>query len=67
MRSLEELLTRFNLIIINEEGVPIRRLLEKIFIIDLIITSFNIRDIIIWCILGISYLSILDYEFIVVS
>ena len=46
-RFFEELLTRFNLVVINEEGVPIRRLLEKIFIIDLTITSLNIGDIII--------------------
>ena len=38
-RSLEALLTKFSLIIINEEGVLIKRLLEKIFIIDLTIIS----------------------------
>ena len=46
-RLLEALLTKFNLIIINEENMLIRRLLEKIFIIDLAITTPNIRDIII--------------------
>ena len=47
--------------------MPIRRLLEKVFIIDLTITSPSIGDIMIWCILGISYLSMSDYELIVVS
>ena len=46
-RSLEALLTKFNLIIINEEGVLIRRLLEKIFIIDLAIIAPSMKDIII--------------------
>ena len=66
-RFFEKLLNRFNLIIINEEGVPIKRLLEKIFIIDLTITSSSIKDTIIQCILRISYLSMLDYEFIIVN
>ena len=46
-RPFEALLTKFNLIIINEKGVLIRRLLEKIFIIDLAITLPNIGDTII--------------------
>ena len=46
-RPLEALLTKFNLIIINEEGILIKRLSEKIFIIDLAIIALNIEDIII--------------------
>ena len=44
-----------------------RRSLEKLFIIDLIITSPNIKNTIIWYILRINYLSILNYELIIVS
>ena len=44
-RSLEALLTKFNLIVINEEGVLIRRLLKKVFIIDLAIIAPSIGDI----------------------
>ena len=46
-RLLEALLTKFNLIIINEKGMLIKRLLKKIFIIDLAIIAPNMRDIII--------------------
>ena len=46
-KPLEELLIRFNLIVINDERIPIRRLSEKVSIIDLIITSPSIGDIII--------------------
>ena len=46
-RLLEALLTKFNLIVINEEGMPIRRSLEKIFIIDLAIIAPSIGDTII--------------------
>ena len=66
-RLLEALLTKFNLIVINEEGVPTRRSLEKVFIIDLAITAPSIGDIIIWYILGRSYSSMSDYELIVMS
>ena len=45
----------------------IRRLLEKIFIIDLAITAPSIKDTIIQCILRKSYLSISDYELIIMS
>ena len=47
-RPLEALLTKFNLIIINEESILTKRLLEKVFIIDLAIIASNIRDTIIW-------------------
>ena len=43
-RPLEALLTKFNLIIINEKGILIRRLLEKVSIIDLVITAPNIKN-----------------------
>ena len=46
-RPLETLLTKFNLIIINEKGILIRRSSEKVFIIDLAITAPSIRDIMI--------------------
>ena len=46
-RLLEALLTKFNLIIINEKNVLIKRSLKKIFIIDLAIIAPNIGDIII--------------------
>ena len=46
IKILEALLTKFNLIIINEERVLTRRLLKKIFIINLIVTSPDIKDII---------------------
>ena len=46
-RSFEALLTKFNLIVINEEGMLIKRLLKKIFIIDLTIITPNIGDIMI--------------------
>ena len=42
----------------------IRRLLEKIFIIDLVIISPSMGDTMIWCILGRNYLLISDYELI---
>ena len=67
VKALEALLTKFNLIIVNEEGVPTRRLLEKIFIINLVVTSPGIKDIITWYILEREFLSILDHELIVVS
>ena len=54
-RPLEALLTKFNLIIIHEEGMPIRRLSEKVFIIDLAIISPSMGDI------------ISDYELIIIS
>ena len=44
-----------------------RRLLEKIFIIDLVVISPGIKNIITWCILEKKFLSILDYELIIVS
>ena len=44
-RLFEALLTKFNLVIINEEGVLIRRLLEKVFIIDLAITAPSMGNI----------------------
>ena len=44
-RPLEALLIKFNSIIINGKGMLIKRLLEKIFIIDLAIISPNIGDI----------------------
>ena len=47
VRLFEALLTKFNLVVINEEGMLIKRLLEKKFIIDLAITSPSIRDIMI--------------------
>ena len=46
-RLLKELLIKFNLIIINEKGMLIRRLLKKIFIIDLVIIAPNMRNTII--------------------
>ena len=67
IKALEALLTKFNLIIVNEKGVPTRILLEKISIINLVVTSPNIGDIITWCILEKKFLSILNYELIVVS
>ena len=66
-RPLEALLTKFNLVVINEEGMLIRRLSKKISIIDLTITAPNIRDIIIWYIPGKSYSSISDHELIIMS
>ena len=47
--------------------MPIRRLSEKVFIIDLAITSPSIEDTMIWYILGRNYLLISDYELIVMS
>ena len=46
VKTLEALLIKFNLIVVNEEGVLTRRLSEKIFIIDLVVTSPGIKDII---------------------
>ena len=46
-RPLEALLIKFNLIVINEEGMLIRRLSEKIFIIDLAIIALSMGDIMI--------------------
>ena len=45
----------------------IRRLLEKVFIIDLVIIAPNIGDIMIWYILERNYLLISDYELIIIS
>ena len=45
----------------------IRRLLKKVFIIDLTIIAPSIGDTIIWYILERSYSSMSDYELIVVS
>ena len=67
VKALEALLTKFNLIVINEKRMPTRRLSEKIFIINLIVTSPDIGDIITWCIPEKKFLSILNYEFIIVS
>ena len=67
VKVFETLLTKFNLVIINEKGMPTKRLLEKIFIINLVVTSPDIKDIITWYILGKKFLSILDYELIVVN
>ena len=61
------LLTKFNLIVFSEEGVLTRKLLEKISIINLVVTSPGIGDIMTWCILGKEFLSILNYEFIIVN
>ena len=58
---------KFNLIVVNEEGMPTKRLLEKIFIINLVVTSSSMRDIMTWYISGREFLSMLDYELIVVS
>ena len=46
IKILEVLLTKFNLIIVNEEGMLTRRLSEKIFIINLVVISPGMRDII---------------------
>ena len=43
-RPLKALLIKFNLIIINEESILIRRSLEKIFIIDLAIIAPSMGD-----------------------
>ena len=67
VKILEALLTKFNLVIVNEEGVPTRRLLKKISIINLVVTSPSIRDIITQYILKREFLSMLDYELIIVS
>ena len=67
MKPLEALLTKFNLIVINEKDILIRRLSEKISIIDLTIIAPSIKDIIIQYILERSYSSISDYEFIIIS
>ena len=67
VRLLEELLDKYNLIVINEEGVIIRRLLEKVFIIDLIIILSSLSDSMTWCILGKVYSSMLDYKLIIVG
>ena len=45
VKVLEALLIKFNLIVVNEEGMPTRRLSEKIFIINLVVTSPGIGDI----------------------
>ena len=45
VKAFEALLTKFNLIVINEKGVPTRRSSEKIFIINLVVTSPDIEDI----------------------
>ena len=66
-RPLEELLDKYNLVVINEEGVVIRRLSEKVSIIDLVITLSSLSDSMTWCILGKAYSSMLDYELIVVG
>ena len=46
VKALESLLIKFNLIVINEESILTRRLLEKISIINLVVTSPGIEDII---------------------
>ena len=46
VKALETLLTKFNLIVVNEEGVLTRRSLKKIFIINLVVTSPGMKDII---------------------
>ena len=46
-KPLETLLIKFNLIIINEKNILIKRLLKKISIIDLAITSPSMGDTII--------------------
>ena len=66
-RPLETLLTKFNLIIINEKGILIRRLSENISIIDLAIIAPNIKNTIIQYILERNYLLISDYELIIIS
>ena len=45
VKALEALLTKFNLVVINEEGVLTRRLLKKIFIINLVVISPDMRNI----------------------
>ena len=45
-KALEALLTKFNLIIVNEEGVLTRKSSEKISIINLVVTSPGMGDII---------------------
>ena len=66
-RLLKALLIKFNLIVINEEGVLIRRLSEKVFIIDLAITAPSMRDTMTQYIPEKSYSLISDYELIVIS
>ena len=66
VKALEALLTKFNLVVINEKGMPTRRLSEKIFIIDLVVISPDMGDIITWYILEKKFLSILNYELIIV-
>ena len=60
-------MTKFNLVVINEEGVPTRRLSEKVSIIDLAITSPSMGDTMTWYIPGKSYSSMSDYELIIIS
>ena len=67
VRLLEKLLDKYNLIVINEERVIIRRLLEKVSIIDLIIILSSLSDFMTWYILGKIYSSMLDYKLIVVG
>ena len=58
---------KYNLIIINEEGVATRRSSEKISIINLIITLPSLSDSMTWYILGKAYSLILDYKLIIVG
>ena len=66
-RPLEELLDKYNLVVINEEGVATRRSSEKVSIIDLAITLPSLNDSMTWYILGKAYSLISDYELIVVG
>ena len=57
---------KYNLVVINEEGVATRRLSEKVSIIDLVIILPSLSDSMTWCILGKTHSLMLDYELIVV-
>ena len=46
IKVFEALLTKFNLIVVNEKGILTRRLSERIFIINLVVISPGIKDII---------------------
>ena len=66
-RTLEELLTQFELMTINELGVTTRRSSENMSIIDLTITSPSMGDSMTWNISDSKYLSMSNHKLIIVK
>ena len=66
-KVLEDLLIRFDLVVINEEGIATRKVLENLSIINLTITSPSIGDLMSWLILRGGCSSTSNHELILVG